>query len=62
MESMTATIVVGIIVLLIICAALFVLVRDRITGRSGCERGCLVCRSCKQNVRIDDDGKEEKDI
>ena len=56
---MIPTIVVGLVVLLIICAAIFVIIRDRITGRSCCERGCMVCRSCNQNVEIDEDGKEE---
>jgi len=48
-----STVIAGIIVLFIISVAVFVIIRDRITGRNGCGKGCSVCRSCNQNVKIE---------
>jgi len=61
MDPLISTLIVGVIILLIICAAIYVIIRDHINGRNGCEKGCLICRSCNRNVTIDENDNDEKE-
>jgi hypothetical protein len=58
MSSLIPTVVTGTIILLIICAAIFIIVRDRRKGRGCCGMECRRCGSCVPNIRIDEDDED----